>query len=285
MYRPSLKLSMEIVNLAIEISVLATRCEAWLEGRQGHRGFDCGVGRDLCDEPFQGDYDVFSLSDFLRAHADLAGANQPDGGSFRTGNGCVFNGKMCIHLAPPASEVPYMMQELFQWLQKSEDHLLIRACIFHYALDYIRPFKDGNGRMGLLWQSLLQKKLSPVLSNLSREHWDEDQQRRYYFAFVKAIKAGEAGPFVEFLLQGILDLLKNIAESLKEKGDDAASVELSIRQNKILDYLREKTLTVEQIAKKLKVSSRTVEREMSKLQQMGAVYREGSDKTGSWRVR
>lgn len=90
---------------------------------------------------------------------------------------------------------------------------------------------------------------------------------------------------MEFLLQGILDLLKNIAESLKEKGDDAASVELSIRQNKILDYLREKTLTVEQIAKKLKVSSRTVEREMSKLQQMGAVYREGSDKTGSWRVR
>jgi len=272
---------MEIVNLAIEISVTATRCESLLNRLQGARSYkEVEGGNEVQD-----DYDVYSLSDFLKAHARLMGSSAADGGSFRTGNGCVFNGKMCIHLAPPASSVPYMMQELFEWLQKSEDHMLIRACIFHYALDYIRPFRDGNGRMGLLWQSLILKKLNPVLSSLSQDFGDEESQKRYYLAFVKAIKAAEAGPFVEFLLQEILHLLKNVADSLLTEEPSSEETSLSLRQEKILNLIRGESLTMGQISKKLKCSSRTVEREMSKLQQMGAIFREGSDKTGCWKVK
>jgi len=280
MYHPSLKLSMEMMSLAIEISTLAERCSGAMKRFQKPQSKESVQVASVLPE-----YDVYSLSDFLKAHVDLMGAGLPDAGAFRTGNGCVFNGKQCIHLAPPASRVAYEMQELFQWLQKSEDHLLIRSCVFHYALDYIRPFTDGNGRMGRLWQSLILREVSPVLSMISEDYLEEDQQKRYYLAFVKAIKAGEAGPFVEYLLQNIHGMLKKLSDSLLDGDASAGSLPLTARQTKILEMLREKSVPAEQIARKLKVSSRTVEREMSKLQQSGAICREGSDKTGCWIVK
>lgn len=31
---------------------------------------------------------------------------------------------------------------MFEWLNRSKDHLLIRSCVFHYEFDFIYPFAD-----------------------------------------------------------------------------------------------------------------------------------------------
>ncbi len=62
--------------------------------------------------------------------------------------------------------VPQHMENLFGRLQRSQDHWLIRSCVFHYELEFIHPFIDGNGRMGGLWQSLILGRWNPIFEHL-----------------------------------------------------------------------------------------------------------------------
>ena len=51
---------------------------------------------------------------------------------------------------PPAAEVPYLMEDLINWINSAEGkeiHPIIKAGIVHYELARIHPFVDGNGRV------------------------------------------------------------------------------------------------------------------------------------------
>ena len=178
------------------------------------------------------------------------------------------------------------MEDLFDWLKNSKEHLLIRSCVFHYEFEFIHPFSDGNGRMGRLWQSLILGKWNPAFEHLPIENLVYANQQRYYDAIAKSSASGECSPFIVFMLQNILDSLKKFKDAPIE-GDVSTVIKtkLSTRQQKIVDMIRKDDITIASIAKKLKVSERTIEREMSKLQQLMVIYREGSDKTGRWLVK
>ncbi|MFO7751391.1 MAG: Fic family protein [Desulfobacteraceae bacterium] len=55
-----------------------------------------------------------------------------------------------IHMAPPAERVLHLMADLFGWLASTDAHPLIASSVFHYEFEFIHPFADGNGRMGLI---------------------------------------------------------------------------------------------------------------------------------------
>lgn len=78
-----------------------------------------------------------------------------ENGKYRNGGVGVFDGTKCIHMAPPASRVPILMQDLLSWVKNTKTHPLIHSYVFHYEFEFIHPFADGNGRMGRLWQTLL----------------------------------------------------------------------------------------------------------------------------------
>ena len=56
---------------------------------------------------------------------------------------------------------PDLVMELLDWAKTSEVHMLICSCVFHYELELIHPFADGNGRVGRLWHTLLLSKWNP----------------------------------------------------------------------------------------------------------------------------
>lgn len=50
------------------------------------------------------------------------------------------------YIPPEASEVPGLLQELLDYVEKSDDHPLVKAAVIHYQIATIHPFEDGNGR-------------------------------------------------------------------------------------------------------------------------------------------
>ena len=79
-------------------------------------------------------------------------------------------GDEVVHVAPPPSQVPKLVKQLFEWLQKSELNPLITSSIFHYEFEFIHPFVDGNGRMGRFWQSLILSKNNPLFLSFPIEN-------------------------------------------------------------------------------------------------------------------
>ena len=148
-----------------------------------------------------------SQTDLLAAHGLLVSALVDDPGIFRSGGVGIFRGEQLVHMAPPADRVPYLMADLLDWLQRSEEHPLVTSCLFHYELEFIHPFADGNGRMGRLWQTLILHHWKPLLAFLPVETVIRDRQTEYYRVLAEADDRADATPFVEFMLQALCDAI------------------------------------------------------------------------------
>ncbi|MGJ8655279.1 MAG: Fic family protein [Akkermansiaceae bacterium] len=96
-----------------------------------------------------------SVAHLLQAHSLMMDGLVDHPGTFRTGRVGIAKGETIVHVAPPASLVPGLVNDLLTWLKQTDIHPLIASCIFHYELEFIHPFTDGNGRIGRLWQTLI----------------------------------------------------------------------------------------------------------------------------------
>ena len=64
---------------------------------------------------------------------------------------------------------------------------------------------------------------------------------------------------------------------------DLSETKLTDRQQKILNLIKESpTITGKQMSETLSVSQRTIERDLSALQKIGVLKREGKDNDGTW---
>jgi len=154
-----------------------------------------------------------SSKDLLAAHRLLMEGLIDDAGKFRTGSVGIAQGKQIVHLAPPAAGVPGLMKDLLGWLKRTDTHPLIAGSVFHYELEFIHPFADGNGRIGRLWQTLVLSRWNPLFAYLPVESVIRDRQADYYEVLSTCDKAGNSNAFVEFLLAAILTALREAGNS------------------------------------------------------------------------
>ena len=225
--------------------------------------------------------DPFSLQDLLLAHGTMMAGLVDEAGMFRKGGVGVFDGDKPVHIAPPADRVRDLMNDLFVWLENADDHLLIRSCVFHYEFEFIHPFADGNGRIGRLWQSLILGRLNPIFEHLPVENMVYSNQQAYYNAINKSSYLADSGPFIDFMLEEILNAL--IDHQGKSNADIAGEKGLNYQQERVLGYLRaDKHITAAKIAKDLDMSARQVERMLADLKAKEIIRREGANRNGSW---
>lgn len=133
-----------------------------------------------------------SSKDLLTAHKLLMTGLVERPGRFRAGGVGIAQGEKIVHLAPPAERVPGLMNDLLAWLKRTDAHPLIASCVFHYELEFIHPFADGNGRMGRLWQTLILSRWKPLLAWLPVETVIRERQVEYYTALLKALHEAAA---------------------------------------------------------------------------------------------
>ena len=225
----------------------------------------------------------FSVQDLLLAHGTMMSGLVDEAGMFRKGGVGVFDGDKPIHIAPPADRVRDLMSDLFGWLENADDHLLIRSCVFHYEFEFIHPFADGNGRIGRLWQSLILGRLNPIFEHLPVENMVYSNQQAYYHAINRSSDLGDSGPFIDFMLEEILNALvdhqgKSNADITDEKG-------LKYQQLRVLGYLRaDRHTTAAKIAADLGMSARQIERMLADMKAKGIIRRIGANRNGYWKI-
>ena len=140
---------------------------------------------------------------FLKAHQDLMTDLIEDAGRYRKQSVGIVKGSQIEHLAPSFENVPFLMKDLFKYLKESEEIGLIKSCVFHYEMEFIHPFLDGNGRMGRLWQTLILMEKYPIFEFLPFETMIINDQEKYYKALAQSDKIGKSTKFIEYMLNVI----------------------------------------------------------------------------------
>lgn len=155
-------------------------------------------------------FNPFSEKSFLLAHKILMQGLNKRAGQYRNAGVGIVKGAKIAHLAPPASNVAFLMKDLFNYIRKNDELSLIKSCVFHYEMEFIHPFSDGNGRMGRLWQTLLLIQQYPVFEFLPFETLISKNQKKYYQALSTSDKHGESTFFIEFMLNILSDSLDEL---------------------------------------------------------------------------
>lgn len=242
-------------------------------------------------------YDAFSslnpykVEDLLKAHGLMMEALIDNAGRFRSGGVGVFAGTQAVHIAPPADRVPYLINDLFEWLKTSDDHLLIKSSVFHYEFEFIHPFIDGNGRIGRLWQSLILTKLHPIFEHLPVENIVFQNQQQYYDAISRSSIATDSGVFIEFMLQEILTTLKNRQGDPLDKTNNVGvngvvngAVIGAVKT--VYDFIAQNQgCRKPLIAEKTNIPIKTVEKHIAKLQEMNKIIFVGAPKSGGYYLK
>ena len=269
-------------SLAIEGNTLSVeQITAILEGKRvaGPKRDVVEVQNAIVAYERLGDWQAGSMRSFLAAHTAFMSGLVPDAGKWRSGGVGIFRGNKVAHVAPQARRVPVLMRELFAFVRKQRATPWVTAAVFHYELEFIHPFSDGNGRMGRLWQQVIMAEHDPVFAAISIESLVEKRQRDYYRALRASDAAGSSTAFVEFSLRVVADAIRELADELrpsKLSGDDrviAALAHFGQRWFTRADYLRLHS-----------ISSATASRDLRRGIEQGQLTRTGDRRTARYRA-
>lgn len=229
-----------------------------------------------------------NIEDLLAAHALLLHGLIDDAGHWRSKGAGIYRGEQLVHMAPPASQIPRLMADLFDWLANTDAHPLIASAAFHYEFEFIHPFGDGNGRIGRLWQTLILSHWQPMLAFLPVETVIKHRQHTYYTLLTESDQKSDCSAFIEFLLQAIEDSLQEAIHIQLDTEDVSVQtpVKMSVQTpTLVLQHLNANpNMTLSEVAQLIGKSVRSVERAVAKLKQQGKLEFIGPKKSGHWQV-
>ncbi|PQJ73819.1 Fic family protein [Polaribacter gangjinensis] len=223
-------------------------------------------------------YNPTNEKSFLKAHQNLLKGLLVNAGTYRNQNVGIVKGSKVAHVAPPAANVPFLMKELFEYLKSSNEIVLIKSCVFHYEMEFIHPFLDGNGRMGRLWQTLILMDKYPVFEFLPLETLISKNQEDYYNALAKSDQLGKSTVFIEYML-GIIDAsLRQLLDFNNRTLTDKDRLDYFVSLHKT-DFTRKEYMNMFK-----DISSATASRDLKKGVELGLFQKIGDKNKTSYRV-
>ena len=129
--------------------------------------------------------------------------------------------------------------------------MLIKSCVFHYELEFIHPFRDGNGRIGRLWQTILLSSWKPIFEWIPIESIIKDNQEDYYNAIKISTYEGKSNAFILFMLSVINSAIKDILADTRNHYNH-----LSVYINALMRVMEAYPQSATELMEKLNVKSR-----------------------------
>lgn len=150
------------------------------------------------------------------------------------------------YVPPDAYKVPYLVDELLDWLNNSTDmYPVIIAGILHYELVRIHPFVDGNGRTSRLMATLI---LSVHKFNINDyftldEYYNQDRQA-YVDALHSADKNHDLTNWLEYFCGGVLYSINKVKSEVLKLAEITTkydnTIQLTPNEISVLTLLEEK---------------------------------------------
>lgn len=221
-----------------------------------------------------------SLTSFCKAHGILMKGLIDNAGKIRSKSVGIIKGSVVTHVAPHGNMVRSLLKDLFVYLKKDKDLLLIKSCVFHYETEFIHPFMDGNGRMGRLWQTVILRQYSPVFEFLPVESLIKTKQLEYYNILGESDNQGNSTGFVEFMLQIINDSLEDLLTNQN----------VNLTSDNRINLFKEKSgsgsFTRQDYMRQFKdISSATASRDLKEAVENGILEKTGDKRTTSYKFR
>lgn len=163
-------------------------------------------------------YDELVLPEVVSENPD----NIPDGKIFRKNSTSVYDqtDKEIHRGLYPESAIQTAVTKALSFLHQEDVEPLYRICIFHYLLEYIHPFYDGNGRLGrFIISDLLSKQLDPLIAY--RLSYTIITNINKYNAAFKTCNdphnLGDLTPFLTMMMEMILESVNHLEEALSKR--------------------------------------------------------------------
>lgn len=149
------------------------------------------------------------------------------------------------YVGPPAEQVPSLMGKVMDWLDHGDPdaHLIVRAAMAHLHVVSVHPFRDGNGRISRVVQSLVLARgglLAPEF--VSIEEFLGSDTSAYYSA-LRAVQGGsfqperDATPFVGLCVEAHIAQARRRLRQLAEAGARWAYLEALVERRDWPDRL------------------------------------------------
>lgn len=200
------------------------------------------------------------------------------------------NGELKIKHKPPfhdAVHITKALNELTDWLNKSQDLPIFKAGIFHHQFVYIHPFEDGNGRACRLLTALIFLKNNYLINKyfVLDDYYDIDRDN--YSDQLHTADNGDKTIWLEYFTDGVKyslqSALSRIETGLSQldfntrptpRETDALKIMQQYRQLNTADLVRELKITRQQAFNLLKA-----------LTEKGFVEKRGSTKNSYYIIR
>ena len=236
------------------------------------------------------DVETIRHENLFELHGILAGGGVMDQGSagcYRTMNVRVGN-----HFPPAHQDVSILMFDLLEWWNRAAIDLspVISSAILHYRFEEIHPFADGNGRMGralALWELYRRGFDTQHIFSVDEFYWED--RPRYYAELAAAQQGGgDVTAWIEYCAEGLLQTLERTWSRVQKFSAMAIAPQLKLRpkQEQLLALLQQNgRMTPAEIWDALSISKQGALDLLNPLLDVGLVVREGTRKSGWYRLR
>jgi len=149
------------------------------------------------------------------------------------------------YVGPPSEQVPPLMEEVMDWLEHGDPdiHLIVRAAMAHLHIVSVHPFRDGNGRISRIVQSLVLARgglLAPEFVSIE-EHIGSNTSA--YYATLQSVQGGsfqperDVTPFVRLCVEAHVAQARRRLRQLVAAGARWAYLEKLVEQRDWPDRL------------------------------------------------